>query len=192
MIQRFLATKPKCSFIATLIEHGNLTNDEFMEEVARYERVYNRNSRDFKDINKKANSWEKIGEKFNLSAAKAEVEFRNIRTGYGYLEDDTFWIGVRCSAKRISKPGMAQSRPSSTNLTAQILDQSDLENCWELLITKLYSAIFPRAQRACTFDISADRNVWLLSALRSFAMVCDYMETSLSLLSLSLSSIKLL
>ena len=37
-----------------------------MEEVARYEYVYNRNSKNFKDKNKKANSWEKIGEKFNL------------------------------------------------------------------------------------------------------------------------------
>ena len=39
--------------------------------------------------------------------------------------------------------------------------------------------ILPRAQRACTFDISADRHVWLQPALRSFAIVCDYMETSL-------------
>ena len=41
--------------------------------------------------------------------------------------------------------------------------------------------ILPRAQRACTFDISADRHVWLQPALRSsaimetslFAIVCD-------------------
>ena len=31
------------------IEYGNDTNEEFMEEVARYEYVYNRNSKDFKD-----------------------------------------------------------------------------------------------------------------------------------------------
>ena len=41
------------------IEHGNVTNEEFMEEVVRYECVYNRNSKNFKDKNKKANSWEK-------------------------------------------------------------------------------------------------------------------------------------
>ena len=41
-------------------------NEEFMEEVARYECVYNRNSKEFKDKNKKNNSWQKIGEKFNL------------------------------------------------------------------------------------------------------------------------------
>ena len=27
--------------------------------------------------------------------------------------------------------------------------------------------------------ISADRNVWIQSALRSFAIVCDYMKTAL-------------
>ena len=41
------------------IEHGNVTNEELMEEVARYECVYNRNSKNFKDKNKKVNSWEK-------------------------------------------------------------------------------------------------------------------------------------
>ena len=61
------------------VEHGNVTNEEFMEEVARYECVYNRNSKDFKD--KKNNSWQKIGEKFILSAAEAEVKFRNIQNG---------------------------------------------------------------------------------------------------------------
>ena len=38
-----------------------------MEEVARYECVYNRSSKDFKDKNKKANCWDKIGQKFYLS-----------------------------------------------------------------------------------------------------------------------------
>jgi len=70
------------------VEQRNISNEEFMEEVARYECVYHRNSKDFKD-KKKANCWEKIGEKFNLSAAEAEAEvrFRNIRTAYGrYLK----------------------------------------------------------------------------------------------------------
>ena len=41
---------------------------------------YYRNSKYFKDKN--TNSWKKIGEKFNLSAAEAEVKFRNIRTAH--------------------------------------------------------------------------------------------------------------
>jgi len=35
----------------------------------------------------------------------------------------------------------------------------------------LFALIFPRAQRASTYDISAERNVWLQSALRSFAII---------------------
>ena len=35
------------------IEHGNVTNEEFLEEVARYECVYNRNSKNFKDKTKR-------------------------------------------------------------------------------------------------------------------------------------------
>ena len=48
----------------------------------------------------------------------------------------------------------------------------------------LFALIFPRSQRASTFDISAERNVWLRSyaiiwkqlSLRSSAIVCDHME----------------
>ena len=64
-----------------------------MEEVVRYKCVYHRNSKDFKDKNKKANCWEKIGEKFKLSVVEAEAEveaeviFFNIRTVFGrYLK----------------------------------------------------------------------------------------------------------
>ena len=59
-------------------EQGDVSNEEFMEEVARYECVYPRKSKDFKDKNER----EIIGKKFNLSAAEAEVKFRNIRTVY--------------------------------------------------------------------------------------------------------------
>ena len=41
------------------VEQGKVSDEEFMEEVARYECVYLRNSKDFKDKNKKANCWEK-------------------------------------------------------------------------------------------------------------------------------------
>ena len=42
------------------VEQGNISNEEFMEEVARYECVYHRNSKDFKDKNKKAKCWKEI------------------------------------------------------------------------------------------------------------------------------------
>ena len=51
MIQRFLATKPEYLSAATLllagVEQGNVSNEEFIEDVARSECVYHRNSRDF-------------------------------------------------------------------------------------------------------------------------------------------------
>ena len=43
----------------------------------------------------------------------------------------------------------------------------------------LFALILPRAERASIFDISAEQNVWVQSALRSFAIVCDYIETAL-------------
>ena len=52
------------------VQQGNISNEEFMEEVARYENIYHRNSKDFKGKNKKANCWKEIGEKFNLPVAE--------------------------------------------------------------------------------------------------------------------------
>ena len=46
--------------------------------VARYECVYNRNSKNFKDKHKMSNSWEKVGEKFNLSCRFMNI-FRILR-----------------------------------------------------------------------------------------------------------------
>ena len=79
------------------VEHSDVSNEEFIEEVARYEWVYHRNSKDLKDENKKANSWEKAGEKLYLSTAEAEVKFHNIKTASlsEAIENATFWIGAR-------------------------------------------------------------------------------------------------
>ena len=62
------------------IKQVKVSNKEFMEVVARYECVYHRNSKDFKDKNKKANCWDEMGQKFNLSAVEAMANFPNIRT----------------------------------------------------------------------------------------------------------------
>ena len=69
-----------------------------MEEVDRYECVYHRSSKDFKDKNKKANCWDKIGQKFNLSAGEAEVKFRNIRTFF-----PRFWSSRRFASSQLQK-----------------------------------------------------------------------------------------
>jgi len=48
------------------VEQGNVSSEEFMEEFARYECVYHRDSKNFRYKSKTANFWKKIGEKFNL------------------------------------------------------------------------------------------------------------------------------
>ena len=53
MIQRFLVVN------MVGIEYGNVTNEEFMKDVAQYECFYNL----YKNKNKYANRWEIIGEK---------------------------------------------------------------------------------------------------------------------------------
>ena len=60
------------------VERGNASNEEFMEEVARYECAYHRNGKHFKNRNRQANSWEKNSTKFNSSTAEAEVKFHNV------------------------------------------------------------------------------------------------------------------
>ena len=58
-----------------------------MEEVQKYDCIYNKYSKSYKDKYIKMNCWAKIGEKFDMSAADAEKKFKNIRTGYGrYLK----------------------------------------------------------------------------------------------------------
>ena len=124
--------------------------EHVMEEVARFECVYHRNSKDFKDKHKKANCWNKIGQKFDLSAGEAEAKFRNIRTVYGrYLKRlKTLPSGSgRDAVPHINK--FAYSKTSSS-------------------MSAMLFALQPT--RACIFDTSADQNVWLRSALRSLRL----------------------
>ena len=43
----------------------------FMEEVQKYDGIYNKYSKSYKDKYIKMNCWAKIGEKFDMSAADA-------------------------------------------------------------------------------------------------------------------------
>ena len=134
-----------CSIVRTVYvfrcHHGwDDSNEEFMEEVSRYECVYHSNSKDFKDKKKEANFWDKIGQKFNLSTGETDVP-----GGFGADDDVASWKSE------------------------------------EVKICLQQNALQPT--RACIFDISADQNVWLRSALRSlrlygnslfFAIACDH------------------
>ena len=58
-----------------------------MEEVQKYECLYNKFSKDYKNKFTRLNCWRKIGEKFDVDAAEAEKKYKNIRTAYGrYLK----------------------------------------------------------------------------------------------------------
>ena len=48
-------------FVVVMAEIEHVSNEEFMDEVARYECVYHCNSKDFKDKNKNTNFWTKSG-----------------------------------------------------------------------------------------------------------------------------------
>ena len=115
--------------------------------VARYECVYSRNSKNFKDKHEKSNSWEKIGEKLNLPCL-----FMNIFR----IQNQCFlrFCSWRCRRLRTKRRNKFVCSKISSSMSAM-----------------LFALIFPRAQCASTFDISAERNVWLQSALRSFAIV---------------------
>ena len=82
------------------VEQGNVSNEKFMEEVARYECVYHRNSNDFKDKNNKANCWELIG---RWRGDQIPQHKNCVWSLSEAIENATFWIGVRCNAKGILK-----------------------------------------------------------------------------------------
>ena len=77
------------------IEHVKVTNEEFMEDVAWYECVYNRNSKNFKDKNKKANSWEIIGEKLHLSCLRMNIFRIQNRCSLRFEADVVVALGLK-------------------------------------------------------------------------------------------------
>lgn len=68
---------------------GETDTKQLMEEITKYDCLFNRFSKEFKDKFKKINassSWP-VGEVFSISPAAAEKKFRNVRTAYGrYLK----------------------------------------------------------------------------------------------------------
>ena len=54
----------------------------FIEVLQKYECLYNKFSRGYKDKYKKFKSWTKIGEKFAITTQEAESKCKNIKTGF--------------------------------------------------------------------------------------------------------------
>ena len=81
-MMRLLA--PHLVFTKMAVENTPATaSEEFMEEIQKFECLYNKYSKDFKDKTKKTNSWAKVAEKFEITPTEAEKRFKNIRTAYG-------------------------------------------------------------------------------------------------------------
>ena len=55
----------------------------FMEEVQKYECLYNKFNKDYKNKFVRFNCWKIIAEQFNIDACEAEKKYKNIRTAYG-------------------------------------------------------------------------------------------------------------
>ena len=53
-----------------------------MEEIQKYDCIYNKFSKDYKNRRTRENAWAKIAEKFGLTSADAEKKYKNIRTSY--------------------------------------------------------------------------------------------------------------
>ena len=68
-------------------QHGGHNSKVFMEEVQRYECIYDKFSKDYKNKYIRLSSWKAIGEMFGLDAPEAERIYKNCRTSYGrYLK----------------------------------------------------------------------------------------------------------
>ncbi|XP_046848019.1 uncharacterized protein LOC124441589 [Xenia sp. Carnegie-2017] len=58
------------------------STSSFMEEVQKYDCLYNKFSKYYKNRRTRENAWEKIAEKFGLTSLDAEKKYKNIRTSY--------------------------------------------------------------------------------------------------------------
>ena len=119
----------------------------------RYECVYNRNSKNFKDKHKKSNSWEKVGQKFDLSCLFMD-NFRILRFWR--------WLVVALGLKE------------EINLLAAKFPLRCPPGCL-LWFSREHNA---RVHMAFPLNEMYGYSR-LCDRLRSFAIVCDYMETGL-------------
>ena len=61
---------------------SEIDTEQFMEEIGKYDCLFNRYSKEFKDKFKKINAWSKEGKVFSISLTAAKKKFRNVRTTY--------------------------------------------------------------------------------------------------------------
>ena len=61
----------------------NFNSALFTEEIQKYECLYNKLCKDYKNKFIRLNCWKKIGEKFQVTPDEAEKKYKYIRTSYG-------------------------------------------------------------------------------------------------------------
>ena len=86
-IPEFIFSRPVVISVAYTLKMA-ASNDgnnicTFMEEIQKYDCIYNKYSRDYKNKFIRINCFQKIGEKFRISAEEVEKKYRPTRTGYG-------------------------------------------------------------------------------------------------------------
>ena len=72
----------QCSTSSKMAATTEFNSALFMETVQRYECLYNKFSRDYKNKFTRMNCWRTIGGQFNLEPAEAERKYKNIRSAY--------------------------------------------------------------------------------------------------------------
>ena len=81
------------------------SNARFMEEVQKYDCLYNKYSKEFKDRNKKDNAWKEVASRFeDLTPSEATKRFKNIRSSYTRFQgkkEDTVWLRERCCPQAV-------------------------------------------------------------------------------------------
>ena len=86
-IPEFIVSRPAVISVAYTFKMA-ASNDgnnicTLVEEIQKYDCIYNKYSRDYKNKFIWMNCFQKIGEKFGISAEEAEIKYRHTRTGYG-------------------------------------------------------------------------------------------------------------
>ena len=156
-------------FVVIMAEIEHVSNEE---EVARYGCVYHRNSKDFKDKNKKANWWDKIGQKFNLLAGEAEAKFRNIRAVYGRYRIQNQCFRRFCSWRRRRFMTNRRSRFACSKISA-------LPHSQCCLLFSLHAHIYLTFPLTKTYGYGrlCDRCDYMETAF--FAIVCDCLRSTI-------------
>ena len=86
-IPEFIVLRPAVISVAYTLKMA-ASNDgnnicTFMEEIQKYDCIYNKYSRDYKNKFIRMNCFQKIGKKFGISAEEAKKKYSHTRTGYG-------------------------------------------------------------------------------------------------------------